>query len=292
MLYAALIGHPVNHSASPVLYGELARMAGLGPNDFAYLKIDVTAQNLSRAFDQLEQLGFIGGNITLPYKIDAMKLVKPDEAAQFIGAVNTYVLQDGRRLGFNTDWQGAYGALKRAGVTPGGTFVVLGTGGAARAVIYAAKQLGFTDIRAFYEEPTDAKTQDLQTRAAELGITLHPYDHHLESALATAAVIYNATSTGMTGQAPAPFDLNRLSSLSLNHAIAADAVFEPVQTPFLQATKQAGARTVDGIWWTLYQGHPSFNLWTNLGTEPTPEQLEHLHDVMAQVLSSPTPARA
>lgn len=284
MLKTTLIGDPVEHSVAPILHTEIANFLGMGPSDFAYVKTVVEPEKLAEKLDALELLGFSGGNVTLPIKLDVMKCVEADEAAQFIGAVNTFVFKDGKRYGYNTDWQGVIGALERAGLPKNqrDSFVVLGSGGAARAAIYAARQLQFKNITVFYEEPADKKTANLQGRAEELGIVLHTYDDNLEPVLEGADVIYNTTSTGMTGFAEAPFELSRLQGLDLKGTYVGDAVFHPLQTPLLQAAEQAGAITIDGVWWTVFQGAPSFSCWIGKEVVLPSSELNNIYQQMVK----------
>jgi len=254
----------------------------LTANDFTYIKLSVAPHELEKTFDALEQLGCVGGNITLPYKVAAMPFLLVDEATAFIGAVNTFVLRNGKRYGYNTDWQGVVGALastetrldRRRG------FVILGSGGAARAAIYGARRLGFDDISVFYRVPIDDVTVELRRRTQQLGIRLAPYEESLEQSIRSASVIYITTPTGMSGFAEAPFDLSRLDKLSLEGKIAADAVVSRSATPFLSKARERGATVVDGLWWTVFQGYPAFNLWLGKRIEPTHEQLRRYREAM------------
>lgn len=288
MLKTSLIGNPVEHSVAPILHTEIAKSLGMSSNDFSYVKTVVESEKLAEKFDALELLGFGGGNVTLPIKIDIMQHVDADEAAQFIGAVNTYVFRDGERKGYNTDWQGVVGALEHAGLpsVQRKSFVILGSGGAARAAIYAAKQLGFENITVFHEKTIDEKTANLLDRAEELHITLHTYDENLEPSLEAADVIYNTTSTGMDGFAEAPFDLNRARKLNLAGKYVADAVFNPLKTPLLQAAEEAGATTIDGVWWTVFQGAPSFSHWIGREVSLSSEQLDSIHQQMVEAINN------
>jgi shikimate dehydrogenase len=287
MIKTILIGNPVEHSVAPVLHTEFARTYGMSPNEFSYIKTEVKSGQISETLTALELLGFTGGNVTLPIKLEVMQYLEVNESAGFIGAVNTFVLRDGKRYGFNTDWQGVTGALEHSGLDDDKreSFVVLGSGGAARAAIYAAKQLGFKKTVVFYEEPVDDKTRDLQERATELGIIMYPYDSHLEEELDGASVIYNTTSTGMVGFDPAPFDLKRLSAIDLTNAIVADTIFNPLDTPFLKAARdRKAAMLIDGIWWTIFQGIPSFTHWTGKKLDLGPQELSAIHELMVAAI--------
>ncbi|MDV8022202.1 shikimate dehydrogenase [Rhodococcus sp. IEGM 1330] len=279
MKYAALIGNPVEHSVAPYLHEYLARMHHI---EFRYLKIKVAEGQVHSTLASLKQLGFCGCNVTLPYKEEVKGYVGTlDNAAKGSGAVNTIVLHSDGAVGRNTDWIGVEQGLIAAGlvVGPDDRAVVLGSGGAARAAIYALKQLGFETVEVFHVTPADEKTQRLSAESPTGGFTMHTYDE-VVGGIDRAKVVCNMTSTGMAGQDSTPFDLTRLDTISLSGKYFFDAVFNPVNTPFLKYAGDNGAVIVDGIWMMIYQGIPAFAAWTGEEVHLQKAQLRELHSML------------
>lgn len=285
MKYAALIGNPVDHSVAPYLHEYMARLHHI---EFRYLKIEVAEGQVRPTIDSMKQLGFCGCNITLPYKEEVKGYVDTlDGAAEDSGAVNTIVFQSGGTVGRNTDWIGVEHGLTAAGlvVAPGDRAVVLGSGGAARAAIYALKQLGFASVDVFYITPADEKTERLSAELSTGSYTMRTYDE-VVSVIDRAKVVCNMTSTGMVGQDGAPFDLNRLDEISIKDKYFFDAVFNPVQTPFLRYAADNGAVTIDGIWMMIYQGIPAFEAWTGEEMRLEKAQLRELHSMLVHAVGT------
>ncbi|ORX14593.1 hypothetical protein AWC31_25765 [Mycolicibacterium wolinskyi] len=238
----------------------------------------------------MRQLGFVGYNVTIPHKEDiGVYLDVIDDVASEMGAVNTVIIDGKRAIGTNTDWIGiAKGLVHHGHPTKVGkdrSAVVLGSGGAARAAIYALNSLGYAKITVFYLEPEDAKTARLRTRAeAGSGFTLETYDS-VDRAIAKADVVCNMTSAGMHGNDPAPFDLARIADIDLNGKWFFDAVFNPLDTPFLQAGARGGAMCVDGLWMMIYQGIPAFESWTNRQLTLKTNDLIELHRILRHALA-------
>jgi len=251
MMYAALIGSPVSHSVAPTLHEHMARLAGI---EFKYLKIHVEKSDLINSLEALRQLGFSGCNVTLPYKEDVVAyLDEIDDVAAESGAVNTLVFRDGKVRGLNTDWRGVEQGLKFASLpaeSSNGSVAILGSGGAARAAIFAVRRLGYQSISVFHISPIDDRAKRLQDEAVRSGFSMHEYDDVTE-VIRKANLVCNMTSTGMIGQASSSFALERLDSVDLNGKYFFDAVFNPVRTPFLSYGMARGAVTVDGIWMIL-----------------------------------------
>lgn len=258
---AGVIGWPVAHSLSPRLHGHWFERHGI---DGAYLPLPVRPEDLELAFAALPRLGFLGWNVTVPHKEAAFRLVdERDAAASRMGAVNTVlVLPDGRTRGLNTDGAGFLASL-RAGV-PGwepaaGPAVVVGAGGAARAVAVALLEAGAPALRLTNRTLARAERLAAELRAAGWAAEAVPWSSRAE-ALAGAALLVNATSLGMAGQPPLDLPLAALPT----KAVVTDLVYVPLETPLLAAARARGQATVDGLGMLLHQAVPGFAHWGGL----------------------------
>jgi shikimate dehydrogenase len=283
MYYSALIGNPTGHSVSHILYEELAKAANLN-DSYRHLKINVTEPGLKDALQAFKALNFIGLNVTLPHKLAVVPLLdQADEVVGEIGAVNTIKL-GGTSTGYNTDWVGLYVPLRPLIRDNDHTATILGSGGAARAAIYAAKQLKFSTINVVYrDEPNNDKTADLKARAAALGIKLHTYED-ITALIGNSQLIINATSAGMVGKDKLPFDLKEITDVSLHNKVYFDAVFNPLETPLLAHFKRNGAQTIDGLWMMMHQGIAALEIWLDKKLSFTEEELRRIHARLAKEL--------
>ena len=262
---AGIIGWPVSHSRSPGIHNYWIKKYGLTG---AYVQLSVAPGTLNQAIPGLKALGFRGCNITLPHKVDALKLVdEVDALARRMGAMNTIVVQpDGSLKGFNHDGFGYIQSLLDAQPdwrADAGPITVLGAGGAARAVVLSLADCGAKEIRLLNR--TDAKAGAL---AAEFGAPVKavPWsDRH--AALADAALLVNTTSQGMHGQPALELDLATLP----RHALVSDVIYVPLETPLLAAARQRGNPTVNGLGMLLNQARPAFQAWFGVMPEITPE---------------------
>jgi shikimate dehydrogenase len=262
---AGIVGWPVAHSRSPKLHNYWIEKYGLNG---AYVQLPVAPGMLDQAIGGLKALGFRGCNITLPHKVDALKLVdEVDPMAKRMGAMNTIVVQpDGSLKGFNNDGFGYIQSLLDAQPdwrADAGPITVLGAGGAARAVVLGLADRGAKEIRLLNR--TDAKAQAL---AAEFGAPVKalPWnDRH--NALADVALLVNTTSQGMHGNPALELDLAALPK----HALVSDVIYVPLETPLLAAARQRGNPTVNGLGMLLNQARPAFHAWFGVMPELTPE---------------------
>lgn len=257
---AGIFGWPIAHSRSPLIHNHWLAAYGI---DGAYLPFAVQPDDLAAALSVLAKLGIGGVNLTIPHKEAALPLLdQVDAAARRIGAVNTIVVQaDGGLHGSNTD---AFGFLEGLRETlPGwtgreGPAVVLGAGGAARAVIVALTDCGAPEVRIVNR--TRARAEAL---AAELGGPLGVCDwSERDRTLAEASLLVNATSLGMRGGASLDIGLEALPAA----AIVCDIVYVPLKTPLLAAAEARGHPTVDGLAMLLHQARPGFAAW--FGRDP------------------------
>jgi shikimate dehydrogenase len=267
---AGIMGWPVGHSKSPALHGFWLREHGI---DGAYVPMPVPPESLGRALQALFALGFKGVNLTVPHKEAAMRLVdKITPTAEAVGAINTiFVLPDGQLLGTNTDAYGFSENLKQADVgfdATKGPAVVLGAGGAARAVCAALCEGGATDIRVLNRTLARAETLAKDFGPAVMAV---PWSE-MPAALKNAHLLVNSTSLGMTGQPPLEVTLDTLPST----AIVTDLVYAPLETPLLSAAKARGNKTVDGLGMLLYQAQMGFEGWFGVKPDVTPALRHHL----------------
>lgn len=252
---AGVMGWPVGHSRSPLLHGHWLRVHDI---DGAYLPLAVAPDALGAAVNGLRALGFRGANVTVPHKLAVMPyLDRIDAAARAIGAVNTLVIaDDGTIEGRNTDAYGFIESLRAGspGWTPAaGPAVVLGAGGAARAVCWALAQAGVPEIRLCNRSHDKAGAL-----AADLGAPLQPWGWQQRgAALSGAVLVVNTTVLGMDGQPPLDLPLDTLPAA----ATVVDIVYTPLETPLLAAARARGNTTVDGLGMLLHQAVPGFEAW-------------------------------
>jgi len=268
---AGVMGWPVAHSRSPVIHGHWIARHGLKG---AYVLLPVRPENLELAIRALPALGFAGCNITVPHKINAMKLM--DElhpSAKRIAAINTIVVQaDGRLLGANNDGIGYIQSLRDADPAwrgDAGPALILGAGGAARAIVVGLLDEGAPEIRI-----ANRTLEKAQALAAEFGprVRALPWAERNE-AMAGALLLVNSTTQGMHDQ-PA-LDL-RLDALPKS-AMVSDAIYIPLETPLLRDARLRGHRTVNGLGMLLNQARPAFKAWFGVMPEITPELRAAVH---------------
>lgn len=258
---AAVIGHPVAHSKSPLIHNhwiEQYRLAG------RYNAIDIPPEQLANGIDRLIGEGYAGFNFTIPHKERACDLCDElDEAARLIGAVNTMRIEGGRRIGMNTDAFGFITNIKAARpgfVFTGGTALVLGAGGAARAVIHGLLEEGAAKI--LLTNRTRGKAEMLAT-APQIEI-FDWEDRH--DRLGEADLLINTTSLGMSGQPALDLSL----ALLPKKALVTDIVYAPLQTDLLKKAEIQGNQTVTGIGMLLHQARPAFQAWFGIMPDVTP----------------------
>ncbi len=262
---AGVMGWPIGHSLSPRLHGYWLRQYAV---DGDYVPLAVRREDFAEAVRMLPRRGFAGANVTVPHKEAALAAV--DEAAveaRRIGAVNTIVVRaDGSLMGWNSDGFGFMENLK-AGVAewnPGlGPAVVLGAGGAARAVCAALVDGGVPELRLVNR--TAARAEAL---AADIGGPIEVVSWaERESALDGARLLTNTTTLGMAGNPPLDLALERLPP----EAAVNDIVYAPLRTPLLVAAAARGNPTVDGLGMLLHQARPGFAAWFGVEPEVTDE---------------------
>lgn len=260
---AFVTGHPIKHSRSPKIHGHWLAQHGIVGS---YQAIDVAPEDFAQFLATLQANGYRGGNVTIPHKEAAFALVdRRDEAAEEIGAVNTLWFEDGILWGGNTDGHGFAANLDdhAPGWASNGPAVVLGAGGASRAIIHALKQRGVADIRIVNR--TLARAQELRDRFGA-GVTAHGTAATGEL-LADAGLLVNTTALGMQGDET----LAANPALLSDHAIVNDIVYVPLETPLLAAARARKLKTVDGLGMLLNQAVPGFERWFGVRPQVTAE---------------------
>jgi len=256
-----IIGNPVRRSLSPVIHNRAFKRMGV---DAVYLAFEV--ENIKDALRGIRGLGIQGASVTLPFKARVIPwLDELDTFAGKIGSVNTIVNKGGKLIGYNTDWFGALKALEEKVALNGKKVILLGAGGAARAIAFGLKEKG-CQVTIFNRS---------SERAAEVAAKLG-CDYQSLSALSPmdggtldAEILINATSVGMfplESQTPIP---KRVLKKGM---IVMDIVYRPLQTKLLQEAREQGCQTIDGIEMLAYQGAAQLEIWT--GQRPDIEQIK------------------
>jgi len=281
MAKAFVVGHPIKHSRSPLIHGYWLKQYGL---DGSYERIEVAPVNFGDFLKSFPTRGFAGGNVTIPHKEMAFLGVdRRTEQAERVGAVNTLWIEDGVLWGDNTDVTGFMAHLD-ASLGTGWeqdveTVLVLGAGGAARAVVAGLQNRPCKRI--FVANRTLSKAEDLVRdlrRGSPVGLETSAWEA-LGRVIPHAQLIVNTTSLGMAGQPPLTLDLSRAP----RNAAVADIVYVPLETPLLAAAAAQDLRTVDGLGMLLHQAVPGFRRWFGVTPEVTPELRELiLADIEAQ----------
>jgi len=276
---ACVIGWPVEHSRSPLIHNYWLKHYGIAGE---YRREAVPPEKFAVFAGALAARGYVGANVTVPHKEAALALSQPDDRARAVGAANTLWLDGATLRSTNTDVEGFLANLDAA--APGwdkalSKAVVLGAGGAARAVIYGlitrgAKQLVLVNR-------TVARAELLrQTFGARIEVVGWK---ERDAALADAALLANTTTLGMQGQPRLAVEVERLPG----HAVVTDLVYAPARTPLIAAAQARGLRTADGLGMLLHQAVRGFALWFGRTPEVTPELRALLEADLASLPAKP-----
>ncbi len=244
-----LLGDPVEHSLSPPMHNAGFAELGLDATYVTFSPTDVAA-----AIDGAQTLGIAGLNVTIPFKETVLDLVVPDDQASRIGAVNTIDLTQEPPTGHNTDIDGVQRAFEHHEVSLAGQrAVVIGAGGAARAVAHALVDAGAT-IELYNRTVSNAESLAAEVGAHAVGGL---DDSTVTAAIGAADILVNATSVGMdSAESPVP------PAAIHSELVVMDVVYQPRETRLLQTARQQGAQTIDGAWMLLFQGVSAFERWT------------------------------
>jgi shikimate dehydrogenase len=260
---AFVVGHPIAHSRSPLIHGHWLARSGI---EGAYERRDVPPAGLAAFLRGAAAEGYVGGNVTIPHKEAAFGLVDAaSDRGRRLGAVNTLWFEEERLIGDNTDVLGFTASLDAA--APGWservrTALILGAGGAAKAV--AAGLLDRGVARLLVANRTAARADEVAGLDARIASLPWP---ELPAHLGRADLLVNATSLGMKGHPPLSLSLDGLPG----HAVVADIVYVPLETPLLAAARARGLTAVDGLGMLLHQAVPGFARWFGVTPEVTPE---------------------
>ena len=252
---AGVIGNPIGHSKSPLIHGHWLKRYGIKGQ---YLPLQVDEDDLRTVIRAMPKMGFVGANVTLPHKVAALQIADHlSDRAILIGAANTLIFrEDGQIHADNTDGYGFMANLRHG--APGwdpkaGPAVVLGAGGAARAILVALADAGVPEI--LLSNRTRPKAEALRS---EFGTRIRVVDWvQAGNVLEEATLVVNTTSLGMTGQPELRVPLDGLQS----GTIVNDIVYNPLETRLLRTAREMGCVAVDGLGMLLHQAVPGFERW-------------------------------
>ena len=262
---AGVIGSPIAHSKSPALHTHWLKTLGIAGH---YIPIDVAQEDLEHIVKTLPKMGFVGVNVTVPYKEKVMDFADlVTDRAALIGSANTLIFRkDGKIHADNTDSYGFIQNLRQKAPDwnpKAGPAAILGAGGAARAVIAALVEVGVSEI--LISNRTKARAEKLK---ADFGRRLRVVDWvQAGNMLEEAATVINTTSLGMVGKPPLRVPLDGLQKGTL----VTDLVYAPLMTHLLNEANEAGCVTVDGLGMLLHQAVPAFERWFGVRPQVTDE---------------------
>lgn len=265
MKKVCVIGWPVEHSRSPLIHNHWIKQYGIA--DALYERLAVEPAKAAATIRDLPKLGFIGANVTVPHKETAFAVLdRHDAVAKRLKAVNTIVTTPAGLEGRNTDGYGFIANLKDRATgwrADRGPAVILGAGGAARAIAAALEDEGAPEIRIVNRTPAraEALAADLGLKAARIFA-----ETEVASALDGAALLVNTTTLGMKGENDVDIDIAALP----REALVTDIVYTPLETGLLRRARQQAHETVDGLGMLLHQAVPGFEAWFGVRPEVTP----------------------
>jgi shikimate dehydrogenase len=265
MKYAEVIGDPIAHSKSPMLHGFWLEALGI---DAEYRARRVTSEGLSAYFAARgADADWLGCNITIPHKLAALDFVEDrGDVRSSIGAINTVFRDSGALVGTNTDAAGFYAPISGMDLT-GHPVVVIGAGGAARAILFALARIGVGRVTLLNRNP-------LKGAALLASFGLEGDALKLDAPIPSAALLVNATSLGMTGQPPLDLDLSPLP----DEAVVYDIVYAPLETGLLKAARSRDLATVDGLEMLIGQAALAFELFFDAA--PPRERDDELRELL------------
>ncbi len=258
---ACLIGWPAAHSRSPLIHHYWLRTLGIAGG---YVIEAVPPDEFRDFVFRLSLRGFVGANVTLPHKEQALALSKPDERARAVGAANTLWYEDGELRSTNTDIEGFINNLDSCapGWDKASDALVLGAGGSSRAVVFGLLERGIKRVHL-----ANRTLERARALAGQFG-DVHPVAwDSIGEVLPRAGLLVNTTSLGMHGQPALAIDVGLLPP----HAVVADLVYVPLETPLLAAARGRGLRVADGLGMLLHQAVRGFELWFGQRPQVTSE---------------------
>jgi len=265
-MLAGVAGWPIHQSLSPVMHNYWLRRHGLNGS---YVALPIAPEHFGQCMNVLPLMGFAGVSVTVPHKLAAFALSSSlDADAEATGAVNTLVFAGNEVSGSNTDVRGFAASLAESlgeNAAKAGAAVVLGAGGAARAVVLALARGGAPEIRLLNR--TRAKAEAIASSLKVPGRLAVMKWGEWKRAFDEAGLLVNTTSLGMVGKPALEFDLDNLPRA----AAVADIVYNPLQTALLKAASERGHRTMDGLGMLMHQAVPAFAGWFGITPSVTPE---------------------
>jgi shikimate dehydrogenase len=259
----AVIGYPISHSLSPVMHNAAIQTLGV---DYIYLPFAIHPQDLETAIAGLSAIGTQGFSVTIPHKQTILPLLSEvSEVAQAIGAVNTVYRTATGWGGTNTDMTGFLAPLQAMQRDwTNSTALILGSGGAARAVVAGCATLGCTKVQVVGRDrqKLEAFQKSWQTSPIPVNLSIHLWAE-LPNLIHPADLIVNATPIGMHPNADQSPLLDLDAKLMREQAIAYDLIYSPRPTKFLQQAQTQGAQSIDGLEMLVQQGAAALNLWLN-----------------------------
>lgn len=256
---AAVVAQPIKHSISPFIHNAAFEATGVNG---VYLAWDIPLSDLSETVQNIRRYDMFGINLSMPYKEAVIPyLDELTPVAQLIGAVNTVINRDGKLVGHNTDGKGFFKSLPDFNIADK-KMVILGAGGAAKAIISQAVLDGVEEVAIFVRPTSIEKTLNsfasLISQGAQLAVYPLDDENLLENHIQSADLLVNATSLGMDGKTnPLPESVQLPKEL-----LVADIIYQPFETPFLKWARSQGVTAINGLGMLLYQAAEAFELWT------------------------------
>ena len=269
---AAVVANPIKHSISPFIHNSAFEAT---ETNGVYLAWEVEATDLAETVANIRRYQMYGINLSMPYKEQVIPyLDQLSEEACLIGAVNTVVNREGTLIGYNTDGKGFFKSLPSFKIS-GEKMVLLGAGGAAKAILAQAILDGVSQISVFVRSSSMEKTRPyLEKIQNATGFRVDLFEledvQDLQDSITQADLLVNATSVGMDGSSqPIPTSIVLPEKL-----LVADVIYQPFETPFLKWAKEQGNQSINGLGMLLYQAAEAFQLWT--GKEMPTDQIWEL----------------
>ena len=269
---AAVVANPIKHSISPFIHNSAFEATN---TNGVYLAWEVETTDLAETVANIRRYQMYGVNLSMPYKEQVIPyLDELSEEARLIGAVNTVVNRDGTLIGYNTDGKGFFKSLPSFKISRK-RLVLLGAGGAAKAILAQAILDGVSQISVFVRSSSMEKTRPYLEKiqnATGFRVDLFALEdvQDLQDSITQADLLVNATSVGMDGSSqPIPTSIVLPDKL-----LVADVIYQPFETPFLKWAREQGNQTINGLGMLLYQAAEAFELWT--GKEMPTDQIWEL----------------
>ncbi len=259
MKRAYLLAHPAGHSLSPAMHNAAFKYLGI---EACYEAVEVTSEHLAEIVQGLRETNVYGANVTIPHKLAVMPMLdKLSKAAKTIGAVNTIVNQDGELIGHNTDAAGFLQGLEDERIyLRKKVAVMLGAGGAARAIAYALLNSGVAKLWVYNRTPE--KAAELVKEFIKVGSAAVLKEEELPFIIRQAEILVNTTSVGMEQNGVIPDESPLPEGLMPKQGFVCDIVYRPAKTKLLHDAREANLKIQNGLPMLVYQGAEAFRLWT------------------------------